>query len=782
MHAVQTRMRLTTAPISARTLCKLGLNFRFVLLLAWLTLLPTCVRFPQNAQTRMASLSLIKKEAHASMRSVPLATRQATAPLHFGNDWHLPIQYVKGVGPRRAALFDLLGVQTLYDLLHFVPFRYEDRTVLKKVAALCPGATQTLLANVCAVSLSQTPRKKMSIVQLTVSDGTGMLRAAWFHQPYLKDVFKKGSAVMLSGPVVENAYHGALEMTNPQYEMLDAGDEPIHVGRIVPIYHETKGLASRAIRTLMWHALDAHATTLPAILPDEILQRHPVSLSDALHAAHFPKAGSDLSLWNTGRSPAHRRLAFDELFLLQTGLALRKHGAIEKATGILFNVADEMLTPLRRRIPFSLTRAQERVLSEIKRDMAAPTPMSRLVQGDVGCGKTHVALMAATLAMGNGYQAALMAPTEILAEQHALSLKDDLAAIGKTVMVLTGDMKKGEKEAALARIAAGEVHLVIGTHALIQQGVQFKNLGLVVVDEQHKFGVLQRARLAQKGIAPDMLIMTATPIPRTLALTLYGDLNLSVIDEMPPGRMPIRTKLFSEKQQGDAYQCLEREMRAGRQCYVVCPLVEASEKRDLAAVCDQARRLAEVVFPNRRIGLLHGRMTREEKETTMRRFKAGQIDLLVATTVVEVGIDVPNATAMLVEHAERFGLSQLHQLRGRIGRGAHAAFCCLVYHYPLSDEAKRRLAAMAEHTDGFRIAEIDLQIRGPGEFFGTRQSGIPPLRVADLVRDADLLESAREAAFTWVARDPDLAQPASRPLRTFLEGKWGGTLSTLMMG
>jgi ATP-dependent DNA helicase RecG len=698
--------------------------------------------------------------------------------------WDQPIQYLKGVGPKRALLFGKLGVQTLEDLLLFSPFRYEDRTALKKIAHLQPGEEQTILAEVKAVSLVETPRRRMKIVDAAVSDETGLLHAKWFNQPYLKDLFRPGEKIMLSGKVKANYYGGyRLEMESPLYEKVEEEETQIHMGRIVPIYHETKGLTSRQIRSLIRFVLNLYAPKIPDVLPFFLIEKyHLIPLSEAISGLHFPVSDSSLDQLNAGRSSCHRRLSFDELFLLQTGLALRKKRFSTQEKGISFQNAGELGNQLRALLPFRLTSAQEKVLTEIKEDMASDRPMNRLVQGDVGSGKTLVALISILIALENGYQAALMAPTEILAEQHYLSIRGYIERLGRTVTFLTSEMRKKAKEEILEGIGTGKYDLVIGTHALIQEGVEFKKLGMVVVDEQHKFGVLQRAKLAGKGYRPDVLIMTATPIPRTLALTLYGDLNISIIDELPPGRSPIRTFLFYGKQRERAYAFVEKELAKGRQAYVVCPLIEESEKSDLKAALELSATIQREILPHRNIGLLHGRLKREEKESVMREFKAGRIDLLVATTVVEVGIDVPNATVMLIEHAERFGLAQLHQLRGRVGRGSEQSFCLLAAEYPISAEAKRRLDAMVKSNDGFKMAEIDLEIRGPGEFFGTRQSGIPELRIANLMRDTSILEAARREAFTWVDQDPDLTKPESRPIRSLLERKWKGKLEWLTTG
>jgi len=698
--------------------------------------------------------------------------------------WDQPIQYLKGVGPKRAVLFGKLGIERLEDLLLFSPFRYEDRTVLKKIAHLQSGEEQTILVEVRAVSLVETSRRRMKIVDAAVSDETGLLHAKWFNQPYLKDLFKRGEKIMLSGKVKANYYGGYhLEMENPLYEKIDEEETQLHMGRIVPIYHETKGLTSRQIRSLIRFLLNLYAAKIPDVLPSFLIQKYNLlSLSQAISGLHFPPAESSLAELNAGQSPFHRRLSFDELFLLQTGLALRKKKFSTQEKGISFQTSGLLTDQLRRLLPFHLTPAQEKVLGEIKTDMASDRPMNRLVQGDVGSGKTLVALMSILITIENGYQAALMAPTEILAEQHYLSIRGYIEQLGKTVALLTSEMRKKAKEEILDGVATGKYDLVVGTHALIQEGVEFKKLGLVVVDEQHKFGVLQRAKLAGKGYRPDVLIMTATPIPRTLALTLYGDLNISIIDALPLGRSPIRTYLFYAKQRERAYAFVEKELAKGRQAYVVCPLIEESEKSDLKAALELSSTLQREIFPHRKIGLLHGRLKREEKESIMREFKEGRIDLLVATTVVEVGIDVPNATVMLIEHAERFGLAQLHQLRGRVGRGSEQSFCLLAAEYPISAEAKRRLDAMVKSSDGFKIAEIDLEIRGPGEFFGTRQSGIPELRIANLMRDTSLLEAARREAFAWIDRDPDLTEPESSPIRSLLERKWRGKLEWLTTG
>ncbi len=696
--------------------------------------------------------------------------------------WNLSIQYIKGVGPKRAALFAKLDLHTLYDLLYFTPFRYEDRTLLPTLNHLRVGETQTIAGRLMALSLSASSVKRMQMTHATLSDPTGTLHAVWFNQPYLTNVLKLGDDLMLTGKVTHNAYQHMDEMINPEFEKIDAAEDQMHMGRIVPIYHETQGLTHRMLRTCIFHALIQYAALFVEMLPKALLEKYKLlPLAEAMVQLHFPAAGSDVSLWNRGKSPAHGRLAFQELFLMQVGLAMRKHQSVTKISGIAFDVTGTLRDTVIQRAPFALTQAQRRVMADIEKDMKCETPMNRLIEGDVGCGKTYVALMAATLAMENGWQVALMAPTEILVEQHGLAVAMYIAAIGRSLVILTRQTGEKEKREALHRIASGEVDLVIGTHALIEQAVQFKALGLVIVDEQHKFGVLQRAKLVQKGKTPDLLMMTATPIPRTLALTLYGELDVSTIDEMPPGRGTVRTQIFSSKRRHEVYTRIAQEIDKGHQAYMVCPLIEESEKSDLQAAKTLAAELSRGFFTNRRVGLLHGAMKRLEKEAVMREFHDGKIDVLVATTVVEVGIDVPNATIMAIEHAERFGLAQLHQLRGRIGRSIHPSLCLLIYEH-LPKEARQRLSAMTRLSDGFKIAEEDLRMRGPGEFFGTRQSGVPRLHVADLVRDADWVELAREEAFNWIRQDPSLSHPQSAALYRDLQQRFGESLAALLSG
>lgn len=707
--------------------------------------------------------------------------------------WDLPIRYARGVGPKRAALLERVGVRTVEDLLWFLPWRYEDRSALVPIGRLTPGARATVCGRVGRCEAVRTRRRGFTIVQATVEDGTGRLVAVFFNQSYLEKLLAPGATVMLSGTVTTGRGGWTdLRMESPHYEVLDAADEaPIHVGRIVPIYHETRGLTSRLIRAMVKAALDQYGASLEDVIPAAIRRRQGLPpLGVAMREVHFPAPGEDAAALDRGTTQARRRLAFEELLLLEVGLALRQREVKTEVKGIRFDVDTPLLDRLRALLPFRLTPAQARVVAEIRADMAAARPMNRLLQGDVGCGKTVVALHAIVVACGSGYQAALMAPTEILAEQHYLNLRESLRALGLETVLLKSGGGRARRE-ALRRIESGEARVVVGTHALIQKGVRFARLGLAVIDEQHKFGVLQRKTLLEKGYHPDVLVMTATPIPRTLAMTVYGDLDVSVIDQLPPGRMPVRTLLFREAERRRAYRLLEDEVRAGRQGYLVYPLVEESEKVDLQAAIQAAERLQARELKAFRVGLLHGRMKAEEKERTMAAFKSGEVQILVATTVVEVGVDVPNATVMLIEHAERFGLAQLHQLRGRVGRGGNQSWCLLL----MSGRARRmeegraeakpaappgsggqparqRLEALVASGDGFVIAEEDLRIRGPGEFFGVRQWGAPEFRAANLLRDAALLDRARREAFALVAADPALARPEHRALRAAMLRRW----------
>ncbi len=679
------------------------------------------------------------------------------------------IQYIKGVGPQRARLLSRLGIKTFKDAFYYLPYRYEDRSNIRKISDLRNGNVETISGKVVSAEVIRLPGKKLKIFELIINDGSGLLKGKWFNQPFMKKNFKIGQKVLLCGAVKRDHYWGiGFEMDNPEYEIISDDDSLIHMNRIVPLYRVTSGLSVRQIRTIMFNIINTHVKDVRDTIPVEVLRRNSLlGLSECLLQIHFPSNNVDIELLNRGVSDFHKRLSFDELFMLELGLAVMKRGnEIEK--GIACNPDGTFMKRLIEMLPFRLTGAQERAFSDILKDMKRPYPMNRLMQGDVGCGKTVVALMAMMVAAESGYQSALMAPTEILAEQHYINIHRIIEDLGLEICLLTGS----KKDRPLNKITSGEIDIVVGTHALLQEGVTFKNLGLVVIDEQHRFGVVQRALLRKKAANPDVLVMTATPIPRTLALTLYGDLNYSVIDELPPGRRPVTTLLFESKQKDYIYRLIREEVKKGRQVYVVYPVIEESEKTDLRSAII-GKNAFEKFFPEFKVGLLHGRIKAQEREEIMASFKKGDIDILVSTTVIEVGVDVPNATLMLIVHAERYGLSQLHQLRGRIGRGSHRSYCILVAYEPYGGEARRRLDIMVKSNDGFRIAEEDLNIRGPGEFFGTRQSGMPDLRIANIVRDTKLLEASSREAFSLIDRDPDLdGFPMLRKsLETFWEGK-----------
>jgi ATP-dependent DNA helicase RecG len=673
------------------------------------------------------------------------------------SDLDRPVQFLKGVGPKRATLLGKLGVATARDLLYHVPRRYEDASTVRRIGSLEAGMEATVVGRVVSKGVLPT-RKGLRIFQAVVRDGSGLIECSWPGQPFLDRLIQRDDLLLLSGTV--RFFHGR-QLHPREYVLLSRGGEvaPEEEGAVFPIYAATEGLSHRQLRKLIADNLDE---LLEAVEPEEVLdaalrERAGIPpLAEALALLHRPT-----SLEETERG--RRRLAFEELFFLQLLHARTRHENAVARAGIRFERRDTLVRPLYEALPFTLTGAQRRVLSEIGADMRSPRRMHRLLQGDVGAGKTVVALFAMVRAVENGYQAALMAPTEILAEQHLRTLRALLGELPVPVELLTGRMSAPERRAALARIAGGEAQIVVGTHALIQEGVRFARLGLAVVDEQHRFGVRQRLALAEMGAAPgedehghpypDMLLMSATPIPRSLALTLYGDLDLSLLDERPPGRRPVRTALRPQQSRPKVLEFVREQVAEGRQAYLVYPLVEESEVVDLRSAVEEYERLRAEVFPDLRLGLIHGQMPSEEKDRVMRAFTAGEIDVLVSTTVIEVGIDVGNATVMVIEHAERFGLSQLHQLRGRVGRGAAESYCILLV---VGREAAERLRVFASTEDGFRIAEADLQLRGQGDLFGARQSGIPAFRFADLEKDVQLLQVARAEALRIVGEDPEL--------------------------
>jgi ATP-dependent DNA helicase RecG len=703
------------------------------------------------------------------------------------------LQFVKGIGPRIAQTLQEKRIATIEDLLYHLPFRYEDRLRPQAIEELVPGEMASLIGEVRGMALLRT--RRMPIFEMTVGQGLGgRVKCMWFHGTYLKDRFKAGQWVALYGKVEPSRSTNSFKMIQPQVEVLpdDHDDEEsklLEVGRIAPVY-ETLGnkLASRWQRRIIYRLLEELKGRIPETLPQAICRHLDLpSREAALRWAHFPEAGTPMSQLQGWVTPAQKRLIFEELFFLELGLELKRK-KFRQRQGIPFETNAEVRAALRQVLPFHPTKAQKTALGEIVADMRAPEPMRRLLQGDVGSGKTIVALQAMLVAIENGYQAALMAPTEILATQHFLGARKLLERSQQRykVVLLTGSLEEDRKRENRGLIARGEAQLVIGTHALIEERVDFARLGLVVVDEQHRFGVLQRFRLMKKPNAgePDVLVMTATPIPRTLALSLYGDLDLSVLDELPPGRTPIVTRQVGDDKAGEVWKLVREQVQKGRQAYVVYPVIEGAKEDQpeldfaagepepedpsgrpgllfkkvstpsgpsLKAATDMYQELKAGALQGLRLGLLHGRMDADEKEIIMRRFQRGEVDVLIATTVIEVGVDVPNATMMVIEHAERFGLAQMHQLRGRVGRGNAKSYCVLMTGGKISAPAAERLAAMVRTQNGFELAELDLQLRGPGEFFGTRQAGIPDFRVANLVRDRALLELAKTESAWFVS-------------------------------
>ena len=721
-----------------------------------------------------------------------------------------PVQYVKGIGPRLAEVLAAKGIRTVDDLLHYLPFRYEDRLNPRSVAELRAGEMATIIAEVCNSGLFRT--RRMPIFQLTVGQGRAKLKCLWFNATYLQNRFQPGQMLALYGKVEEDR-DGNLQIMQPQFEILgDVNDEggadeaekkaaaSLEIGRIVPIYESTgQGkLTPRWFRRVIRWTLENLTPNLPDPIPAAVrahlsLVTRPRSLVESALA----RPGESFRDLQSSRTPAHIRMIFDELFFIELGLELKRRE--QKAqTGIAFPLNDSCQKRNQEILPFHPTAAQKRVLKEIATDMQAPSPMRRLLQGDVGSGKTIVAFQAAIIAIENGYQVALMAPTEILAQQHYFSARQILERAGYRIVLLTGSLEQDRKREVRRHIAQGNAHLVIGTHALIQDRVEFKNLGLVVVDEQHRFGVMQRLKLMKKSDdvpnrvvteisparpEPDVLVMTATPIPRTLALTLYGDLDLSVLDELPPGRTPVITRSVPDERAPETWDFVRKQIAAGHQAYVVYPVIEENEERELKAAQQMHRQLREKIFPDLHVGLLHGRLDADEKEHVMREFQQGKLEILVATTVIEVGVDVPNATVMVIEHADRFGLAQLHQLRGRIGRGAAKSYCVLMRGEKISEEGERRLDAMVRSNDGFQIAELDLELRGPGEFFGTRQAGIPSFRVASIIRDRELLEAAkREAAYVISGPNSQISKEEIHRALREMRSRWALSYGLVEVG
>lgn len=688
-----------------------------------------------------------------------------------------PVQYVKKVGPKRAALMLRLGIETIDDLLYLSPRRYEDRSNLIPIGKIKEGEIYTIMGKVITGGEIRT-RSRLKIYQAVIGDDTGMVYVTWFNQPYMKDYFKPGVAVILYGKVTK--FRGTkLQINVPEYEILE-GDEvnSIHMGGIVPIYPATGGLNQKFIRSLVRDVLKKYINEVEEIVPGEIRGRENLlPLRKALWNMHFP---DDLVL----QKRARYRMVFDEFFLLQLGIGMRKHQVKNLIAGISQKTSSDLVERFQKLLPYKLTAAQQKSLKEIVADMQDKKPMNRLLQGDVGSGKTVVAIYALVYTVGCGYQGALMVPTGILARQHYAVLKELLAPLGIKIALLIGELSPAEHNRIRERIAGGDIDIIIGTHALIQEAVKYNNLGFIVIDEQHKFGVMQRALLRSKaklsnaGICPDVLVMTATPIPRSLALTVYGDIDISVIDELPPGRGKIVTYWIREDKLKKAYDFIKKEITKGRQAYIVYPLIKESEKVKLKAAHEMINKLQVEEFPELRMSLLHGRMPIEDKVHVMSEFRQGKIHILVATTVIEVGIDIKNATVMLIEHAERFGLSQLHQLRGRIGRSSNFSYCILQGN-PGTVAGQKRLKAMEETSDGFKISQEDLAIRGPGEFFGMRQHGLPEMRVGNFITDIGVMEIARKEAERVLQNDPGLQSAEHRNLFLKVKQIFGKKLELL---
>ena len=711
-----------------------------------------------------------------------MATTKVRTEKHLRVELKESVQYLKGIGPQRAEALKSAGIETVEDLLYYIPRRYLDRSTILPMAKVKVGSATTVIGRVEAFGRARTRKPQFQVI---LKDNTGFIRLVWFSKlNWVKNRFEENDLVVASGQVT--LYRG-LQMVHPEFEIISkkaegdiSDDELIHTGRVIPLYPSTAELKkfrldSRGFRRVLKPLLDEAPSLVKESLPENVIADLKLPpLSESIRKIHFPD-----DLKSAGLAKA--RLAFDELFYLELMLALRKK-RIHREEGIVFGKPGNLVRGLLKMLPFQLTDAQKKVLREISADMMSNASMHRLLQGDVGSGKTIVALVAMLMAVESGYQGALMAPTEILAEQHFITIHQLMESLGVKVGLLTSSVTGADREIILQKIKSGEAQVVIGTHALIQEKVEFSKLGLVVIDEQHRFGVMQRAKLKEKGPSPDVLVMTATPIPRSLALTAYGDLDVSVIDALPPGRKPIKTSLFTESSKSKMYEFVERELKKGHQVYIVYPLVEESEKADLKAATESYEFLREEIFPNRRLALLHGRIKSKERETIMQAFRNREYDILVATTVIEVGVDIPNATVMVIEHAERFGLSQLHQLRGRIGRGADQSWSLLVANPPLSQEAEKRLKTMTATNDGFKISEMDLKLRGPGEFFGTRQHGLPELKIADIVTDAKLLYRARDWAFRIVGEDPKLTQKDNLCIRSTFVRKYKKRFSLVDVG
>jgi len=688
------------------------------------------------------------------------------------------VRYIKGVGPKRSEYLAKIGLNTIEDILYYLPKRYEDRSSVTAIKDLKPGDASTVQGEILSLS-SRTGRSGASIFKAVVVDPTGSMHATWFNQPYLRDKLKAGDKVVLYGKV---EIYDRLQMVQPEYEILEEKEiavENLNIGRIVPVYSLTAELTQRSLRSLTFKAISEYVKFAAERLPTYIIARQRlVDIKFALRNIHFPKTFEMLE-------KAYKRIVFEEFFILQLALAIRKkgRGPEEQAFGHSMK-AGELSGALRRALQFELTEAQKKAVSEIERDMSGTKPMNRLLEGDVGSGKTVVAAHALALAVQNGFQGVIMAPTEVLARQHFISLSELLMPLGINVVLLIGGMDAKARERVYSEIRDAKADVIVGTHAIIQGSVEFRNLGLAVIDEQHKFGVAQRAILRRKGANPHVLIMTATPIPRTLALTVYGDLDISTMKELPKGRKPITTYWVEEEKRDQMYGFIREELMNGRQAYIVCPLIEdkiRNPKFEIRNVKNTFEELKNKIFTEYEVGLLHGKMSTREKDKVMKDFKKGKIDLLVSTVVIEVGIDIPNASVMLIENADRFGLSQLHQLRGRIGRGSHESYCILLAD-PKTDAGADRLKAIEGTLDGFEIAEADMDLRGPGEIFGTRQHGLPEIRFGNLAKDFGIMELARKEAFALIEKDPGLSEEHHQLLKKSLYERFRGKMELIRVG
>ncbi len=680
------------------------------------------------------------------------------------------VQYIKGVGPERAKLLEKLGVRTVADLLYYFPRTWVDRTVIKKIKDLRLGEKETIRGIVLAKQTRQVSAR-LKITTVMVQDESGSINCIWYNQPYMEKVFKKGDSIICHGKI--ELFRNFLQISNPEYEIITGDDDNISVNRIVPVYSLTDRLYQKSLRKIIKFALDKYIDCVDEYLPETLRMKDSlIDVNKAILNAHFPEDFDTLN-------KAKKRLIFDEFFFLQMAFAIRKKNIKEKS-GIVFNTEPETYAAFESAMPFSLTGAQKRVVEEIKADFKSGRPMNRLIQGDVGSGKTVVAFIAAAITCGNGCQTAFMAPTEILAQQHARNAENYFKSTGIRHELLTSDTKKQKRDEILARIKNGDIGIIIGTHALIQEDVGFKNMGLVIIDEQHRFGVMQRAELLKKGAMPHTLIMSATPIPRTLSLTVYGDTDISIIDEMPPSRKAVKTVLFAENETEKLYTFIEARLNEGAQVYAVYPLVEESEKIDLKSAIEMEKQWAKR-FGNYKVALIHGRMKKEEKDSVMQDFKNKAVNILVSTTVIEVGIDVANATVMVIEHADRFGLSQLHQLRGRVGRGYVQSYCILLGD-PKTEEGMKRLNIMVSTQDGFKIAEEDLALRGPGEFMGVRQHGVPEFKIANIITDRDIMETSRQAAFGIVSGEYVISSKEKTKLLGMINIKYGRDFELVNVG